>query len=149
MKIDINRRTVIISLIVFLTIVVAVIIMAIFFRGDQDADPGTGGSGVPESGTVIISNLSEPDPDGIKLGEYMSTKVLTNIQNTTEYVLTSIERKPDYRGNVVSGSVLVNHPANTVRFRVHFNNPDVTLHVSFKTTDDDIYYVGDTETDTL
>lgn len=96
----------------------------IYFVSSNANKPGeTGGSGIPDKGTLILQNIDSPnDNDKIPLGEFLTTDQQSKIRSELQSVLVLKKPLPEYDGNVVNGTVSVNYDTNDISFTVHISN---------------------------
>ena len=114
-----RKRNIIIIAIIAFMVLLGVILF--FISNNRNTIPESGGSGVPEKGTVILENFDSLANDGseITLGEFFTTDQQAKMREQLEAVLDLREPLDEYNGRVVDGTVSPNYDTNNISFTVH------------------------------
>lgn len=114
-------------------------VSSLFVYLNRSTDPAsTGGSGVAEKGSLILRGY-ETKTNGstkISLGTYLTTQQERSIRHFLEAQLFKVKQKEEYIGNVVPGTVEVDHKQSVVTFKVRIEDPKVTYTISYNTLKD-------------
>jgi len=132
-----NRNILIIAVIAVMVIIGLVIYL---ISSNLNKPVETGGSGVPEKGTLILKNMDSPtnDKDKIALGEFLTTDQQTKMRNELQAVLALKKPLNEYDGTVIDGTVSVNYDTNDVSFTVHIDEFNTDYKVVMNTVSSDL-----------
>lgn len=105
---------------VVLVVILAMVIIGLFTQKNSSPDVvGTGGSGQPEQGTVILQNMDVSTTDNLPFNRFVSISDNQNIRDTLRTILMKESRiYTYYNASVVNGSVVVNYDTNDITFVV-------------------------------
>jgi hypothetical protein len=95
-----------------------------FATNNKQTLPESGGSGVPDAGTLILKNVDSPtnDGDAIPLSTFLTTDVQTTVRDQLQAVLQLQKMLPEYDASVTNGSVTIDYNTNDLSFTVHVDN---------------------------
>ena len=129
-----RRRIVIIGAVVGLLLVGLIIFSIISNLGPKKAADESGGSGKPETGTLILKGFEIQDSSGISAGDITSNLVQTNIRALISADLKAQKTLDTYNAKIVDGSLSIDYVTNDVTYQVKSEDPATTYTVVFNTT---------------
>ena len=140
-----NIRVVIVLAIVLVGILLVTII-GLFVQNQTNPDvQGTGGSGEPSKGTVIIQNMDASSTDNVPFSRFVSIKQNQLIHDSLKEVLLAESKQyAEYNAAIVDGSVVVDYDTNIVTFVVRVQENNTSYKGTLNTMNDVVHFYSPT-----
>lgn len=139
-----TRRIIFLVSGIAILILIVISIIVIFKSAEQNKEPEfefTGGSGVPTQGYLILRGyeVKTNSDTPIALGTFLTSTQQRKLRSFLETVLFKDgNNKEEYEGDILPGTVEVDHTTSTLSFTVEIVDPEVTYSVTFNTLSDEM-----------